>query len=64
MREPSLMNLVIFGNIVKSWSWFGVNMLRHRAAQLRFHRRGVPLADVFVASQLAFILLGLLPAKL
>ena len=27
VRERGLMVLAIFGNIVTSWSWFGVNML-------------------------------------
>ncbi len=27
IRERGLMNMAIFGNIVTSWSWFGVNML-------------------------------------
>jgi len=43
IRERGLVVCAIGGNIVTSWSWFGVNML-HRPAQLRFHGRGVQMA--------------------
>jgi ABC-type transport system involved in cytochrome c biogenesis permease subunit len=32
VRERGLMNMIVFGNIVTAWSWFGVNMLCIRTA--------------------------------
>jgi hypothetical protein len=58
------MNLAIIGNIVTSWSWFGVNMLGIGLHSYGFTDAAFRWLMIFVASQLAFIFLGLLPAKL
>jgi ABC-type transport system involved in cytochrome c biogenesis permease subunit len=64
IRERGLMNMVIFGNIVTSWSWFGVNMLG-----IGLHSYGFMAAAFwwllgFVLSQVALIILGLLPPSM
>jgi hypothetical protein len=57
------MNLAIIGNIVTSWSWFGVNMPGIGLHSYGFTGAAFRWLMNFVASQPAFILLGLLPAK-
>ncbi len=61
IRERGLMNMVIFGNIVTSWSWFGVNMLGIGLHSYGFMAAAFWWLLAFVLSQLALILLGLLP---
>jgi hypothetical protein len=58
------MNLAIIGNIVTSWSWFGVNMLGIGLHSYGFTDAAFRRLLICVASQPAFIFLGLLPAKL
>ena len=64
VRERGLMNLAVFGNIVTSWSWFGVNMLGIGLHSYGFTDAAFHWLMLFVASQLAIILLGLMPQKL
>ncbi|MDE3068469.1 MAG: cytochrome c biogenesis protein CcsA [Verrucomicrobiota bacterium] len=64
VRERGLMNMVIFGNIVTSWSWFGVNMLGIGLHSYGFMAAAFWWLLAFVASQAAVILLGLLPQTL
>jgi ABC-type transport system involved in cytochrome c biogenesis permease subunit len=64
VRERGLMNLAIIGNIVTSWSWFGVNMLGIGLHSYGFTDAAFKWLMLFVASQLALIFLGLLPVKL
>ncbi|MES2572061.1 MAG: cytochrome c biogenesis protein CcsA [Verrucomicrobiota bacterium] len=64
VRERGLMNLAIFGNIVTSWSWFGVNMLGIGLHAYGFMDAGFIWLMYFVGSQLALIALGLLPLSL
>jgi len=61
IRERGLMNMVIFGNIVTSWSWFGVNMLGIGLHSYGFMAAAFWWLLAFVLSQVALILLGLLP---
>jgi ABC-type transport system involved in cytochrome c biogenesis permease subunit len=61
IRERGLVNCAIFGNIVTSWSWFGVNMLGIGLHSYGFTDAAFKWLALFVASQLAFIALGLLP---
>ena len=64
IRERGLVNCAIFGNIVTSWSWFGVNMLGIGLHSYGFTEAAFKWLVLFVVSQLAFIALGLLPARL
>ena len=64
IRERGLVNCAIFGNVVTAWSWFGVNMLGIGLHSYGFTEAAFKWLVLFVASQLAFIVLGLLPAKL
>ncbi len=63
IRERGLVNCAIFGNIVTSWSWFGVNMLGIGLHSYGFTEAAFKWLVLFVVSQLAFIALGMLPAK-
>lgn len=64
VRERGLMNLAIFGNIVTSFSWFGVNMLGVGLHSYGFMDAAFKWLMLFVASQLVLIALGLLPLSL
>ncbi len=63
IRERGLVNCAIIGNIVTSWSWFGVNMLGIGLHSYGFTDAAFFWLMSFVASQIAFIILGLLPPK-
>ncbi|MCP5528011.1 MAG: cytochrome c biogenesis protein CcsA [Verrucomicrobiales bacterium] len=56
-----LMNLAIFGNIVTSFSWFGVNMLGVGLHSYGFMDAAFKWLVGFIVFNLAFIGLGLLP---
>jgi ABC-type transport system involved in cytochrome c biogenesis permease subunit len=64
VRERGLMNLAVFGNIVTSFSWFGVNMLGIGLHSYGFMDAAFFWLMIFVVSQATIILLGLLPRKL
>jgi ABC-type transport system involved in cytochrome c biogenesis permease subunit len=64
IRERGLVNCAIFGNVVTAWSWFGVNMLGIGLHSYGFTEAAFKWLVLFVVSQLAFIALGLLPAKM
>ncbi len=64
VRERGLMNLAVFGNIVTSFSWFGVNMLGIGLHSYGFMDAAFKWLMLFIGSQVAIILLGLLPPKL
>jgi hypothetical protein len=55
------MCLAVIGNIVTSWSWFGVNMLGVGLHSYGFTDAAFWSLAVFVASQLVFIGIGCLP---
>jgi hypothetical protein len=57
------MNLAIFGNIVTSFSWFGVNMLGIGLHSYGFTDAAFKWLVLFISSQACIILLGLLPQK-
>jgi len=61
VKQRGLMCLAVFGNIVTSWSWFGVNMLGVGLHSYGFMESAFWWLIVFVASQAAFILLANLP---
>jgi ABC-type transport system involved in cytochrome c biogenesis permease subunit len=64
VRQRGLMVMAVFGNIVTSWSWFGVNMLGIGLHSYGFMDSAFPWLIAFVASQLAFMMIGLLPLHL
>ncbi len=61
VKQRGLMNLAIFGNIVTSWSWFGVNMLGVGLHSYGFIDAAFWWLLGFVGSQLAFIAVASLP---
>ena len=63
VRERGLMNMAVFGNIVTSWSWFGVNMLGIGLHSYGFTDAAFRWLSLFVISQIGIILLGLTPVK-
>ncbi len=64
IRERGLIICAIGGNIVTSWSWFGVNMLGIGLHSYGFTDAAFRWLLAFVASQLFFIALGLMPARM
>jgi ABC-type transport system involved in cytochrome c biogenesis permease subunit len=64
IRERGLMNLAIFGNIVTAFSWFGVNMLGIGLHSYGFMDAAFKWLMLFNASQVALIVLGLLPLNI
>jgi ABC-type transport system involved in cytochrome c biogenesis permease subunit len=64
IRERGLVNCAVFGNIVTSWSWFGVNMLGIGLHSYGFTDAAFKWLMLFVVSQLGFIALGCLPPKM
>jgi len=63
VRERGLVNLAVFGNIVTSFSWFGVNMLGIGLHSYGFMDAAFKWLVGFVASQVIIICLGLLPLR-
>ena len=62
VRQRGLMVLAVFGNVVTSWSWFGVNMLGIGLHSYGFMDSAFPWLIAFGASQLAFMMIGVLPS--
>jgi ABC-type transport system involved in cytochrome c biogenesis permease subunit len=63
IRDPGLMAFAIFGNIVTAWSWFGTNMLGVGLHSYGFMDKGFKWLVLFVASQVVFIVLTLIPFR-
>ena len=63
VKERGLVNLAIAGNIVTSWSWFGVNMLGVGLHSYGFMNGAFQVLAAFVVSQLVLIALGCLPSR-
>jgi ABC-type transport system involved in cytochrome c biogenesis permease subunit len=61
VRQRGLMVLAVFGNVVTSWSWFGVNMLGIGLHSYGFMDSAFPWLIAFGASQLVFMMIGMLP---
>jgi cytochrome c-type biogenesis protein CcsB len=64
VRDRGIMNLAVFGNVVTSFSWFGVNMLGIGLHSYGFMDSAFTYLMLFIGSQLAIIALGLLPLNL
>jgi cytochrome c-type biogenesis protein CcsB len=63
VRERGLMNMAVFGNIVTSFSWFGVNMLGIGLHSYGFMDAAFQWLRAFVILQLVIIGLGLIPKR-
>jgi len=61
VRDRGMMNLAVFGNIVTSFSWFGVNMLGIGLHSYGFMDAAFKWLMFFVTSQAVIIGLGFLP---
>ena len=57
------MNMTIIGNIVTSFSWFGVNLLGIGLHSYGFMDAGFKWLTLFVVSQVALFLIGLIPLR-
>ncbi|MFN7137812.1 MAG: cytochrome c biogenesis protein [Limisphaerales bacterium] len=64
VNERQLMAMAVFGNVITSFSWFGVNMLGIGLHSYGFMDAAFFWLSLFVASQMLIIALGLLPLKL
>ncbi|HOX57352.1 MAG TPA: cytochrome c biogenesis protein CcsA [Candidatus Paceibacterota bacterium] len=64
LRDRGIMNLAVFGNVVTSFSWFGVNMLGIGLHSYGFMDAAFKWLMLFFASQVMVIVLGLLPLRL
>jgi ABC-type transport system involved in cytochrome c biogenesis permease subunit len=64
IRERGLVVCAIGGNIVTSWSWFGVNMLGIGLHSYGFTEAAFKYLMLFMLSQVGLIVLGLLPARM
>ncbi len=63
IAERGIMAMAIFGNIITSLSWFGVNMLGIGLHSYGFMDQAFWALSVFVATQAALILLCLAPRR-
>src|SRR5438067_13812726 len=63
VSERGIMNLAVFGNIVTSFSWFGVNMLGIGLHSYGFMDAAFKWLMAFVLCQIAIIGLGLIPQR-
>jgi cytochrome c-type biogenesis protein CcsB len=63
VRERGLMNMAVIGNIMTSFSWFGVNMLGIGLHSYGFMDAAFKWLVGFVISQLVIIGLGLVPQR-
>jgi hypothetical protein len=61
VRDRGFVNLAVFGNIVTSFSWFGVNMLGIGLHSYGFMDAAFKWLVGFVIIQVAIIAVGLLP---
>ena len=63
VRREGLMQLLVFGNMVTAWSWFGTNLLGVGLHSYGFTESGFFWLMIFWASQLAIIALGWFPDR-
>jgi ABC-type transport system involved in cytochrome c biogenesis permease subunit len=63
VRERGIAVMAVFGNIITSLSWFGVNMLGVGLHSYGFMDRAFGVLLAFIISQLAIISIGLVPEK-
>jgi ABC-type transport system involved in cytochrome c biogenesis permease subunit len=63
VRQRGLMIMAIFGNIVTSFSWFGVNMLGVGLHSYGFMQKAFPWLVGFMISQLALMAVAAVPLE-
>ncbi len=63
IRQRGLMIMALFGNIVTSFSWFGVNMLGVGLHSYGFMQKAFPWLVGFIVSQLAFMAVAAMPLE-
>jgi ABC-type transport system involved in cytochrome c biogenesis permease subunit len=63
VRERGIMAMAIFGNVITSLSWFGVNMLGVGLHSYGFMDKAFWALSGFIASQLALMAIALLPRQ-
>jgi ABC-type transport system involved in cytochrome c biogenesis permease subunit len=63
IRQRGLMIMAIFGNIVTSFSWFGVNMLGVGLHSYGFMQKAFPWLVGFIVSQLALMAIAGMPLE-
>jgi ABC-type transport system involved in cytochrome c biogenesis permease subunit len=63
VKQRGLMMLAVFGNVVTSWSWFGVNMLGVGLHSYGFMQSAFYWLIAFVAIQVLIIALAALPPE-
>ncbi|MEY2509129.1 MAG: hypothetical protein QOH01_3458 [Verrucomicrobiota bacterium] len=63
IRQRGLMVMAIFGNIVTSFSWFGVNMLGVGLHSYGFMQKAFPWLVGFMISQLALMAVAAIPVE-
>ena len=61
IRQRGMMVMVLFGNVITSFSWFGVNMLGVGLHSYGFMNKALPWLGGFMVSQLALMALASLP---
>ncbi len=63
IRQRGLMIMAIFGNVVTSFSWFGVNMLGVGLHSYGFMQKAFPWLVGFIVSQLALMAIASMPVE-
>jgi len=61
IRQRGLMVMALFGNVITSFSWFGVNMLGVGLHSYGFMNKAVPWLAGFMISQLALMAIASMP---
>ena len=61
IRQRGLMIMALFGNVITSFSWFGVNMLGVGLHSYGFMNKAVPWLAGFMVSQLVLMAIAALP---
>ena len=63
IRQRGLMIMAIFGNVVTSFSWFGVNMLGVGLHSYGFMQKAFPWLVGFMVSQFALMCVAAMPLE-
>jgi ABC-type transport system involved in cytochrome c biogenesis permease subunit len=63
IRQRGLMIMAIFGNVVTSFSWFGVNMLGVGLHSYGFMQKAFPWLVGFMVSQFALMMIAAMPLE-
>lgn len=63
IRQRGLMMMAVFGNVITSFSWFGVNLLGIGLHSYGFMEKGFVWLSVFIFTQLLVLWIGSLPPQ-